>query len=94
MLQLACLWNLAHAPVECVVPTLIQEAGTNAKAVEAKREELASLPEENPLTVDEVARIREIGDNAGCMTLKGASPEHSGDPRPEVETARRYLAGR
>src|SRR4051795_7870519 len=25
MLQLACEWNLAHAPVECVVPTLIQE---------------------------------------------------------------------
>src|SRR5918996_2852321 len=25
MLQLACVWNLAHAGVECVVPTLIQE---------------------------------------------------------------------
>src|ERR687886_653853 len=29
-LQLACLWNLAHEPVECVAPTLIQEAGEGA----------------------------------------------------------------
>ena len=27
MLQLACIWNLQHAPVQCVVPTLIQEPG-------------------------------------------------------------------
>ena len=26
-IQLACQWNLAHPAVECVVPTLIQEAG-------------------------------------------------------------------
>src|SRR3954449_2344255 len=42
LLQLACHWNLAHGPVHCVAPTLIQEAGLNAKPVEAKREELAS----------------------------------------------------
>src|SRR3954469_5195445 len=73
MLQLACAWNLAHAPVECVVPTLIQEAGADAKPVEAKREGLASLPEPNPLTADEVGQIRAIGDNSNCMALKGAS---------------------
>src|SRR5207248_1904620 len=27
MIQLACQWNLAHEPVRCAVPTLIQEAG-------------------------------------------------------------------
>ena len=27
LLQLACQWNLAHAAVRCVAPTLIQEAG-------------------------------------------------------------------
>src|SRR3954464_8540538 len=27
MLQLACQWNLAHEPVRCVAPTLIQEPG-------------------------------------------------------------------
>src|SRR4051812_24355989 len=79
MLQLACEWNLAQAPVECVVPTLIQEAGPDAKPVEAKRAELAALPEPNPLGADEVAAIRDLGDNAGCMALKGASPDYEGD---------------
>src|SRR3954454_2455203 len=50
MLQLACEWNLGHTPVECVVPTLIQEAGEEAKPVEQKRAELAALPDPNPLT--------------------------------------------
>ena len=31
MIQLACQWNLAHEPVACVVPTLIQEAGPAAR---------------------------------------------------------------
>ncbi|HEX4732970.1 MAG TPA: aldo/keto reductase [Thermoleophilaceae bacterium] len=83
MLQLACEWNLAHAPVECVVPTLIQEPGPDAKRVEAKREELASLPEPNPLSGEEIAEIRAIGDNANCMALKGASPEYEGDALPD-----------
>jgi aryl-alcohol dehydrogenase-like predicted oxidoreductase len=83
MLQLACEWNLAQAPVECVVPTLIQEAGPDAKPVEAKREELAAIPEPNPLTADDVAEIRAIGDNTNCMALKGASPEYEGDALPD-----------
>jgi aryl-alcohol dehydrogenase-like predicted oxidoreductase len=83
MLQLACEWNLAHMPVECVVPTLIQEAGPDAKPVEAKREELASLPDPNPLSDDEVAQIRAIGDNTNCMALKGASPEYEGNALPD-----------
>src|SRR3954454_15766154 len=93
MLQLACEWNLAHAPVECVVPTLIQEAGDNAKAVEAKREELASLPDPNPLSAAEVAEIRAIGDNANCMALKGASPEHEGDVQPDRWPLDDHLVG-
>src|SRR3954451_22473594 len=83
MLQLACEWSLAHAAVECVVPTLIQEHGEGAKPVEAKREELASLPDPNPLSVEEVAQIRAIGDNTNCMALKGASPEYEGDALPD-----------
>jgi aryl-alcohol dehydrogenase-like predicted oxidoreductase len=43
-LQLACAWNLAHEPVACVAPTLIQEAGAGAKPIEAKRAELAGVP--------------------------------------------------
>src|SRR3954452_10222229 len=37
-LQLACQWNLAHAPVACVAPPLIEEPG-GAKPVEGKRAE-------------------------------------------------------
>ncbi|CAN5540214.1 hypothetical protein BH20VER3_BH20VER3_05150 [soil metagenome] len=82
MLQLACLWNLQHAPVQSVVPTLIQEPGEGAKAIETKVEELASLPELT-LTPDERAQIAGIGDNRNCMTLKGGSAEHTGEPLPD-----------
>src|SRR5690606_30986862 len=40
-LQLACQWNLSHPAVRCVVPTLIQEAGPDARPIEDKRRELA-----------------------------------------------------
>jgi aryl-alcohol dehydrogenase-like predicted oxidoreductase len=82
-LQLACQWNLAHEPVRCVAPTLIQEPGAGAKPVEAKREELAALPAAALLSADEVAELRAIGDNTGSMTLKGAAPDHDGEPRPD-----------
>jgi aryl-alcohol dehydrogenase-like predicted oxidoreductase len=78
-LQLACQWNLAHAPVRCVAPTLIEEPGA-AKPIERKRAELAALPREVVLSAEEVAEIRAIGDNSGCMTLKGASPQYDGEP--------------
>jgi aryl-alcohol dehydrogenase-like predicted oxidoreductase len=82
-IQLACQWNLAHPAVECVVPTLIQEAGADAPPIEAKRAELAALPAEQRLTPEDVAAIRTIGDNTGCMALKGANPDHEGDERPD-----------
>jgi aryl-alcohol dehydrogenase-like predicted oxidoreductase len=83
MIQLACQWNMAHAPVACVVPTLIQEVGAEARPVESKRAELAALPAELRLTPEDVDAIRAVGDNTGCMALKGASPEHSGEERPD-----------
>ena len=83
LLQLACQWNLAHPAVACVAPTLIQEPGPAAKPIEAKREELAALPEADLLSVDEVAELRAIGDNTGSMTLKGAAPDHEGEARPD-----------
>ena len=83
MLQLACRWNLAHDPIECVVPTLIQEAGPHAKQIEEKREELAQLPSVPSLSAGEVAELRELGDNTGSMLLKGATPDHEGDERPD-----------
>ena len=82
-MQLACRWNLAHPAVECVVPTLIQEAGEGARPIEEKRAELASLPDEGRLGPDQVEEIRSIGDNTGCMALKGATPDHTGEERPD-----------
>jgi len=82
MLQLACIWNLQQVPVQSVVPTFIQELGANAKRIETKVEEFASLPEMT-LTDEECAQIAEIGDNTNCMSLKGANAEHSGEPLPD-----------
>jgi aryl-alcohol dehydrogenase-like predicted oxidoreductase len=79
-LQLACAWNLAHAPVACVAPTLIQEPGDGARPVEYKHAELAAVPAASPLTAEEVAELRAIGDNTGSMALKGAAPGFEGEP--------------
>jgi aryl-alcohol dehydrogenase-like predicted oxidoreductase len=83
MLQLACEWDLAHGPVACVAPTLIQEAGSGARAIEDKRAELAALPAASVLDAGEVAEIRRLGDNTGCMALKGAVPDHEGTDLPD-----------
>lgn len=81
MLQLAVQWCLAHDAVACAVPTLIQEPG--GRPIEDKRAELLGTPSEPLLTSQEVAEIRAIGDNTGSMTLKGAGPDHEGEPRPD-----------
>ncbi len=81
-MQLACQWNLAHAAVECVVPTLIQEPGEGARPIEEKRAELAALPDEQRLSGTR-SPVREIGDNSGRMALKGATPDHEGEERPD-----------
>jgi aryl-alcohol dehydrogenase-like predicted oxidoreductase len=102
VLQLACLWDLAHPPVESVVPTLIQEEHAEAKPLEAKIAELAAVPGSNLLSADEVELIREVGDNTGLMKLKGASDRHAGnEPRSDewptdaalLETAQRWNLG-
>ncbi|MFN2617061.1 MAG: aldo/keto reductase [Thermoleophilaceae bacterium] len=97
LLQLACAWNLAHEAVECVAPTLIQESAPGAKPIEAKREELARVPPDPILSTEEVAFIRDVGDNAGSMSLKGASPDHEGEERPDrwpLAAEQRLLAER
>jgi aryl-alcohol dehydrogenase-like predicted oxidoreductase len=81
-LQLACQWNLAHDPVRCVAPTLIEEPGA-AKPIEAKRAELAAVPHDVVLSDAEIGEVRAIGDNTGCMALKGASPQFDGIPQPD-----------
>src|SRR5436190_4934880 len=79
MLQLACQWNLAQEPVRCVAPSLIQEPGEGARPIEEKREELAAVPTDIKLSADDLSTIRSIGDNTGCMALKGASPDYDGE---------------
>jgi aryl-alcohol dehydrogenase-like predicted oxidoreductase len=96
-LQLACQWNLAHDPVATVAPTLIQESGDDAKSIEQKRAELAAVPADVVLTEEEVAELRAIGDNYGSMALKGATPDHEGEPRADrwgVDEELVELAGR
>jgi aryl-alcohol dehydrogenase-like predicted oxidoreductase len=83
MLQLACAWNLSQPAVRCVAPTLIQESGPDARPIEDKRAELAALDEHARLSPAELDEIRAIGENTGCMTLKGASLEHEGPPRAD-----------
>jgi len=69
--------------VACVAPTLIQESGPTARPVEDKRAELAALARARPLGDADVELIRTIGDNTGCMALKGAVPDHVGDDLPD-----------
>jgi aryl-alcohol dehydrogenase-like predicted oxidoreductase len=83
MIQLACQWNLVHAPVACVAPTLIQEVGPEARPIEDKRAELAALPADVRLTAADVEAIRRLGDNTGSMALKGASAQHAGEEQPD-----------
>jgi len=97
MLQLAAQWDLAHPAVRCAVPTLIEESAPETKPIEVKRSELAAVPREVVLSDADVAEIRALGDNTGCMTLKGASPQFEGEPRADawpLTGELRELAGR
>ena len=86
MLQLACVWNLSQSPVKSVIPTLTQEVpqtnGVTVKTMEEKIDELAATPDVT-LSADEVAEIARIGNNKGCMDLKGGNPDFTGEPGPD-----------
>jgi aryl-alcohol dehydrogenase-like predicted oxidoreductase len=73
MLQLSCLWNLSQSPVKSVIPTMIQEPGEKSKTIHQKIEELASMPVDVVFTKDEILQLAAIGNNKGCMMLKGAN---------------------
>ncbi len=80
LIEFASIWNLSQSPVECVVPTFIQEAGEGARPIEDKIREFGKMPDVR-LSAEEIEAIREIGDNTGCMTLKGASTRHATSER-------------
>ncbi len=49
------------------------------------------------MTPADVEQIRSLGDNTGCMALKGASAEHEGQPRPDrwaLDTQLEHVASR
>ena len=92
-MQLSAQWNLAQAPVGCVVPTLIQELGTGGRSIEDKRAELAALPSRPLLSADEVEALRRIGDNRGSMLLKGATPDYEGPAQPDRWEVDERLSG-
>ena len=77
--------------MRCVVPTFIQEAGESARLIEDKIREFSTLSEET-LTAEEVEAVRAIGDNTGCMPLKGASKRHETTERPDEWPMRPELA--
>ncbi len=84
LMEFAAYWNLAQKPVLSVVPTVIQEAGEGMRTAEDKILELAGIQrEKNPLTAADVEEIRQLGDNTGCMMLKGASQRHESSTRPD-----------
>ena len=82
LLQLASIWNLSQPAVASLVPTFMQEAGDHAVPIEDKIRAFAVMPD-LCLSPDEVEFIRNIGDNTGCMTLKGASQRHASSSRPD-----------
>jgi hypothetical protein len=63
-----------------VIPTLIQE--TEGKPIDQKVEELAKLPEIK-LSEDDRERITYVGNNKGCMDLKGANRGYTGNPQAD-----------
>ena len=96
MIHFASIWNLSQPAVESVVPTFIQEAGAGARLIEDKIREFGEMPKVR-FTADEIESIRKVGDNTGCMTLKGASKRHEVSERPDEWPMRQdllELAGR
>ena len=99
-IQFASVWNLSLPMVECVVPTFFEEAGEGAKGVGDQIRDFAALPDVR-FTAGEIEEIQKIGDNTGCMTLKGASKRHEKSERPDewpmreelLEVAGRYGLG-
>ena len=82
MLQLAAFWNLGHEAVKAVVPTYIEEEVENeyARTAAEKLAEMEAVTGANPLSPDEVEEIATLGDNTGCMPLKGATAKHDCGP--------------
>ncbi len=99
-LQFSCVWNLSNPMVESVVPTFFQEPVEGARSIEDQIRGFAIIPDVR-FTPEEVEAVRRIGDNTGCMILKGASKRHETSLRADewpmrddlVSVAERYALG-
>lgn len=99
-IQFASVWNLSLPMVESVVPTFFQEPVEGAKDIDEQIKEFAATPDVR-FTAEEVEQVRTIGDNTGCMMLKGASKRHEKSERADewpmrgdlVDVAERYALG-
>jgi len=83
LLELACSWALAQPAVECVVPTLIQEADASLKNIEAQADELARVASIKPLPSEIAEEMTRLGNNKNSMSLKGASSQYLGTPQAD-----------
>ena len=83
LLQLASTWALAQPAVECVVPTLLQEAGAPVKTIEEELVELSRVDGRKKISPEEISEMTRLGDNRNTMALKGASPQFSGKPQAD-----------
>ena len=92
LIQFASIWNLSQPAVESVVPTFIQEASEGARPIEDQIRDFAALPNVR-LSAEESEQVRQIGDNTGCMMLKGASKRHQVSERPDEWPMREDLLG-
>ncbi len=90
MLQFAAIWNLSQPAVRSVVPTFLQETGDDKRPIEEKIRGFVPLPDVR-LTEEEVDAVRMIGDNTGCMMLKGASKRHAVSERADEWPMREEL---
>lgn len=91
MMQLAAVWNLTQPAVKSTVPTFLQEHHDTAIPIEQKIIDFGKLSDMQ-LTEEESETIRSIGDNTGCMMLKGASSRHEVSERPDEWPMRPDLA--
>ena len=91
LMDLACQWNLQQESVSSVVPTLIQESFKGAMPYEEKVKRLANFTSFE-LEVSDQILIGEIGDNTGCMPLKGGSHRHSEHLRVDEWPMTEHLA--
>lgn len=90
MLQFAAIWNLSQPAVSSVVPTFLQETGEDKRPIEDKIRAFVPLPDVR-LTPEEIEEVRCIGDNTGCMMLKGASKRHAKSERADEWPMREEL---